>query len=252
MDNHSDHIQIQTTQNVKLQYEVAAIGDRLLAFLADFVIMAGMAGIIAWVYAEAVGFDTQATLIYGILLIMVPFSFYHVLLEVFNNGQSIGKRLMKIKVIRLDGTEPTLGNYVIRWLTRIIEIFGVFGMALLVILINGKGQRLGDLGGGTTVAKVKKRVSLDDTLLAFSTDNYVPTYPMAQTLTGRDIEIIKEAIFFFDRYNNHKIINACGMKVKTLFGMDPNRDFTPNDHFLRQVVNDYTYFKSLDETNAKY
>eukprot|EP01034_Spumella_vulgaris_P046118 gene46118-57505_t len=229
MNNNADHIQIQTTQNVKLQYEVAAIGDRLLAFLVDFIIMAGIGAIIAWVYQKTVGFTTQSSIIYGLLLVMIPFSFYHVLQEIFNNGQSIGKRLLKIKVIRLDGTEPTLGNYIIRWLTRIIEIFGIFGMALLVILVNGKGQRLGDLGGGTTVAKVKKRVSLDDTLLAFSTDNYTPTYPMAQSLSGRDIEIIKEAIFFFDRYNNHKVINACGMKVKLLLGMDPNKDFTPND-----------------------
>lgn len=249
MDHNTDHIQIQTTQNVKLQYEVAAIGDRLLAFLIDFIIMAGVGAIIAGIYQQTVGFSTQSTLIYGILLIMIPFSFYHVLLEIFNNGQSIGKRIMKIKVIRLDGTEPTLGNYIIRWLTRIIEILGIFGMALIVILVNGKGQRLGDLGGGTTVAKVKKRVRLEDTLLAFATENYAPVYPMAQTLSGRDIEIIKEAIFFFDQYNNYKVIDACGSKVKTLFGLDPNKDFTPNDKFLRNVVNDYTYFKSLDETN---
>lgn len=248
MSNYFDHIQVQTTQNVKLQYEVAAIGDRLLAFLIDFLIMAGIALIISMIYGGIVGFETQNTVIYGTLLILIPFSFYHPLLEIFNNGQSIGKRLMKIKVIRMDGTEPTIGNYIIRWLTRIIEMFGIFGLALIVILMNGKGQRLGDLAGGTTVAKVKKRVGLEDTLLAFTTENYVPRYPMAQTLSGRDIEVIKEALFFFDRYNNFNVLNACGMKVKTLFGFDPNKDLTPNDTFLRHVINDYTYFKSLDET----
>lgn len=248
MSNHFDHIQVQTTQNVKLQYEVAAIGDRLLAFLIDFIIMAGISLIIALVYDATVGFSTESKVIYGILLLLVPFSFYHPLLEILNNGQSIGKRLMKIKVIRMDGTEPTIGNYIIRWLTRIIEMFGVFGLALIVILVNGKGQRLGDLAGGTTVAKVKKRVGLEDTLLAFATENYVPQYPMAQTLSGRDIEIIKEVLFFFDQYGNFNVLNACGMKVKTLFGLDPNKDLTPNDTFLRNVVNDYTYFKSLDET----
>lgn len=250
MSNTIDHIQIQTTQNVKLQYEVGAIGDRLLAYIIDFIIMLGMALGIALVYEYTVGFDTESTTIYGVLLIMVPFSFYHPLLEIFNNGQSVGKKLMKIKVIRLDGTEPTVGNYIIRWLTRIIEMFGIFGLGLIVILINGKGQRLGDLAGGTTVAKVKKRVGLEDTLLAFVNENYTPTYPMAQTLSGRDIEIIKEVIFFFDQYNNFNVLNACGMKVKSLFGMDPNKDLTPNDIFLRNVVNDYTYFKSLDETKS--
>lgn len=250
MNTHFDHIQVQTTQNVKLQYEVSAIGDRLLAYIIDFIIMAGMATLIGVIYRLAVGFNTDTTQIFGIVLIVFPLAFYHLLLEVFNNGQSIGKKIMKIKVIRMDGTEPTFGNYLIRWIMRIIEMFGIFGLALITILVNGKGQRLGDLAGGTTVAKVKKRVGLNDTLLAFSTVGYTPRYPMVQSLSGRDIEIIKEAIYFHEQFDNHNVINACGMKVKTLFGLDPNKDTTPNPEFLRDVVNDYTYFKSLDETAA--
>ena len=192
--SHFEHIQVQTTQNVKLQYEVSAIGDRLLAYIIDYMIMLGIAALVALVYYEAFGFETQTTRIIGIVAILMPLAFYHLLLEVFNDGQSIGKKLMKIRVIRLDGTEPTLGNYVIRWLTRIIEMQGIFGLSLIVILVNGKGQRIGDLAGRTTVAKVKKRVSLSDTILSFSTENHIPQYPMAKTLSGRDIEVIKEAI----------------------------------------------------------
>jgi uncharacterized RDD family membrane protein YckC len=245
--SHFDHIQIQTTQNVSLRYEVSAIGDRLLAFIIDSVIVYGMAGIIALIYNYTMGFNGETSMIIGILLCVLPLAFYHVIMEIFNNGQSIGKKIMKIRVIRMDGSEPTIGNYVIRWLSRILEMTGIFGLALIVILINGKGQRLGDLAGGTTVAKVKKRVSLQDTILAFGSENYNPVYVMAKTLSGRDIETIKEALYFYRQYQNFNILNACGMKVKSLFGIDPNKDFTPNDVFLENVVNDYTYFKSLDE-----
>jgi len=245
--NNFEHIQVETTQNVKLRYEVSAIGDRIFAFWIDFLIMAGLSLAIFLIYSNVVKLNTQSADIIGMLVTAIPFGFYHVLLEVFNNGQSIGKRIMKIRVIRMDGTEPTLGNYIIRWLTRIFEIFGVYGLALIVILANGKGQRLGDIAAGTTVAKVKRRVRLQDTILAFSTENYVPVYAMAKTLSARDIEVIKEALYFHLEYNNFNIVNACGMKVKSLFGIDPNKDFTPNDRFLRDVVNDYTYFKSLDE-----
>lgn len=250
--NNFEHIQVETTQNVKLRYEVSAIGDRIFAFWIDFLIMAGLAFALYLIYDNIVGSDSESKNIIGMLVTAIPFGFYHILLEVFNNGQSIGKRIMKIRVIRMDGTEPTLGNYVIRWLTRIFEIFGIYGLALIVILANGKGQRLGDIAAGTTVAKVKRRVRLKDTILAFATENYVPVYPMAKTLSARDIEVIKEALFFHHEYNNFNIVNACGIKVKTLFGMDPYKNFTPNDVFLRDVVNDYTYFKSLDESGGSY
>lgn len=239
-----DHIEVQTTQNVKLLYEVSAVGDRLLAYLIDYIIMAGMCFFIWIAYDNIIGFGTEMKTVTGILTIISPLLFYHPLLEIFNNGQSIGKKIMKIKVIRLDGTEPTLGNYIIRWLTRILEMQGVFGLSLIVILINGKGQRLGDIAAGTTVAKVKKRVSLQDTILAFEQKGYEPQYPQVKNLSSKDIEVIKEAIHYHEKYNNFQVINACGMKVKTLFGMDPNSTAVPNEQFLRTVVNDFTYYKS--------
>ncbi len=244
--NSYDHIHIQTTQNVKLHYEISSIGDRLLAYLIDLIIIIGITLILLFLWDNTISFNGETNAVTGIVVCLIPAAFYHLLLEVFNNGQSVGKRLLKIKVIRMDGTEPTLGNYVIRWITRIFEMTGIFGLSLIVILINGKGRRLGDLAAGTTVAKVKKRVSLEDTILAFDTENYTPVYPHSQSLTSKDVEIIKEAIRYYSRYGNHEVVNACGMKVKTLFGIDPYKDFTPNEQFLITVVNDFTYYKSLD------
>lgn len=247
--NSYDHIHIQTTQNVKLHYEISSIGDRLLAYLIDLIIIIGITLILLFLWDNTISFNGETNAVTGIVVCLIPAAFYHLLLEVFNNGQSVGKRLLKIKVIRMDGTEPTLGNYVIRWITRIFEMTGIFGLSLIVILINGKGRRLGDLAAGTTVAKVKKRVSLEDTILAFDTENYTPVYPHSQSLTSKDVEIIKEAIRYYSRYGNHEVVNACGMKVKSLFGIDPYKDFTPNEQFLITVVNDFTYYKSLDPSN---
>lgn len=244
-----DHIQVETTQNVRLQYEIASIGDRIFAYILDAIIVYGLSLAIYFIYEKTVGFEgIQIKTVIGIVLLLFPMFFYHLLLEVFNNGQSVGKKILKIKVIRLDGTEPTLGNYAIRWLTRILEISGIgYGIALIVILINGKGQRLGDMAGGTTVAKVKKRVLLQDTILSFVHDNHVPTYPLAKDLSARDIEVIKEALHYFEKYKNHNILHACGMKVKVLMGIDPNTDFRPHVEFLTAVIDDYTYYKSREE-----
>jgi uncharacterized RDD family membrane protein YckC len=208
--------------------------------------MIGLTLLLYFPYERIIGFGNETTLISGIIICLFPLCFYHLLFESFNNGQSIGKKLLKIKVIRMDGTEPTLGNYVIRWITRIFEMNGIFGLSLIVILINGKGQRLGDLAAGTTVAKIKKRVSLEDTLIPFRAENYVPVYPQAEHLSSKDIEIIKEALNYQARFGNHEIINACGIKVKRVFGIDPYKDFTPNETFLKTVVNDFGYYRSID------
>lgn len=243
-----EHILIPTTQNVKLHFEVASIGDRLLAYLIDTGIITGVTLLIFFLWDITITFSGDTFTVIGIVACLMPAAFYHLLLEVFNNGQSVGKKLMRIKVIRMDGTEPTLGNYAVRWLTRIFEITGIFGLSLIVILADGKGRRLGDLAAGTTVAKVKKRLSLEDMIPAFDTQNYSPVYPQAQNLTSKDIEVIKEALNYRAKYGNHEVMNACGMKVKNLFGIDPYRDFTPNEQFLKTVVNDFTYYKSLDPT----
>lgn len=245
--NQFDHIDIQTTQNVRLHYEVSAIGDRIFAYLIDTSIVYGTALLINYLYFFIFDNISETLTIIGYALTLIPLLFYHVVLEIFNDGQSIGKKIMKIRVIRMDGTQPSIGNYAIRWLSRIIEITGVgYGIAIIVILINGKGQRLGDIAGGTTVAKVKNRTTLADTILAFSHENYQPIYIKSKLLSARDIEVIKEAIHFFLKYRNKHILDTCAFKVKTLFGIDIQTDTTNNYTFLNDVVNDYTYFKSQD------
>lgn len=243
----SEYIHVETTQNVKLHYEVSAIGDRLFAYIIDYLIMHGFALIVFLLYNYTVRFDSsEGNMIIGIVLVLLVPGFYHLIFELFNSGQSIGKKLLKIKVIRLDGTEPTLGNYLIRWLTRIIEMQGIFGLGLIVILINGKGQRIGDLAAGTTVAKVKKRLSIEDTVVSKTDSNYVPEYPQVQQLSAKDIEIIKEALHHHAKYENFNLINTCGMKVKTLFGLDPYSTKLPNHDFLQRVVDDFNYYQNTE------
>lgn len=106
------------------------------------------------------------------------------------NGQSIGKRARKIKVARMDGGRPSLGQYVMRWVLRPIDSISYLGA--LVILINGRGQRLGDLAAGTCVVSMRKRTSLDDTLLVQVEQGHVPLYPEAVRLTDGQAQLIEK------------------------------------------------------------
>ena len=145
-------VEVRTAQNVKIRYEAASIGDRIVAFFLDGIVLVaitvGLSGLVS---------SMEATLPVSVsVLLFLPLMMYHLLMEVFFNGQSIGKKTLNIKVVKLDGSRPSLGAYVIRWLFRILEITTFTGvLALIVILVNGKGQRLGDIAAGTTVVKIR-------------------------------------------------------------------------------------------------
>ena len=156
-------------------------------------------------------------------------------------GQSFGKKIMKIKVVRLDGAQPTFGNYLIRWLLRIIESGLVCSGAvpLIVILINGKGQRLGDIAAGTAVIKMKPRVTLNDATVVEIKEEYVPHYPEAANLTDRDVQLIKEILRTSVRDKNHEMLTALSDKVEGILGIKAT---TGPETFLRNVLQDFTYY----------
>src|ERR1700743_3830347 len=115
-------IRITTSQNIDIDYEVAGLGERILARLIDLAIF-----VLILILGSFIGSLTNLFLDPGVGLIIILtiyitlFVFYDLLFEVFMNGQSIGKRIMKIKVISLDGGQPRFGQYLLRWLFRIVD-----------------------------------------------------------------------------------------------------------------------------------
>src|SRR5690606_21050190 len=112
----------------------------------------------------------------NIAIVTVPFLLYHPLFEILMNGQSPGKRQMKIKVVSLDGSSPTIGGYLMRWLFRLVEVFMLRGaVAMVTIAANGKGQRLGDIAAGTTVVKlVPQHATSSDAVFTQVESDYQP------------------------------------------------------------------------------
>ncbi|HLC82856.1 MAG TPA: RDD family protein, partial [Bacteroidia bacterium] len=144
-----DNIKIQTTQNVDIEYELASIGDRILATLLDYLFFFGYT-LLVFLFFGLLNSDLEDYL-WLLVLCFLPILLYDLLCETFFQGKSFGKMIMKIKVVKLDGTQAGFGAYLLRWLLRIIDtrIFSG-GIALIAILANGKGQRIGDMAAGTT------------------------------------------------------------------------------------------------------
>lgn len=236
-----EHIRIETTQNVAIQYEVASVGDRLTAYFLDFLII--FAYIVFFVFfISQIGIFSS--MVEGVL-IMAPVLFYDLFCEIFLNGQSIGKRARQIKVAKLDGTQPSLFNYIMRWMLRPIDIWlasGVIG--LVVILWKGNGQRLGDIAAGTTVIKLKQRVTLDDTILTQVAENYTVSIPEVEMLSDYDIEVVKEVMNNYHKMADFKLRRTLTRKAQISLEkkMSINSGLSP-EVFLETILQDYNYIK---------
>lgn len=230
-----DAIRIDTAQNVGVDYEVASLGDRGLAYFFDALILVGYELGMLWLV-----FATDLHRVFpewmGWIAFGLPIMLYDLISEVLMNGQSIGKRARKIKVARLDGGRPSLGQYIMRQVLRPID--GISYLGALVILINGRGQRLGDLAAGTCVVSMRKRTSLDDTLLVEVEQGHVPLYPEAVRLTDGQAQLIKEVLYKNRGDNRALILLQASEKVQGLLNV--RTDQRPQD-FLLRVLKDYVH-----------
>lgn len=235
-------ISVGTTQNVSIEHPVASVGDRILAYLIDVVVIVAYYILMAlWVN---LAIQSDGLLWVWIVITIVPVMFYSLASEILMNGQSLGKKAMNIQVVRVDGTEPSVGNYIVRWLFRIIDIQLLSGaVAILTILINGRGQRLGDIAAGTTVIKLipSRRVHADS-MFVTTPDSYSPVFSEAQQLRSQDIEIIQRALAAERDHGNERPVMAIAQKIKALLNIETDM---PDAEFLHTVVRDYNHLNAL-------
>jgi len=231
-----DKIKIQTTQNVDIEYNLASIGDRILASLLDylFIIYFILLRLISAAY-----FRFSFSMIVFILELL-PIILYDLYCEILFEGKSFGKMIMKIKVVKLDGTRASIGSYFLRWILRIIDtvIFSP-GVALLVLVLNEKGQRLGDMAGGTTVVKLKHKIRLEDTILTQQQNvQYNPVFIQVTRLSDSDVAIIKEVLMMAWRTGNNDALQQLTSKTKGVLGITSSM---PDIQFLNTILQDYTF-----------
>lgn len=235
-------IEVKTTQNVILEYELADLRDRGIAFLIDLTVLG--VGIILLTSLGFGGFALEGTAatVFSIFVFCI-FLFYSLAMEVLNNGQSVGKMAMKIQVIKTVGGQATFSDYAARWVFRMIDIyFSLGGIASILVASSAKAQRIGDIVANTAVIKLmpKMNLKLNDVLAIKSQDSYKPQYIQAKQLDEVDVLLIKTTIERYRQFKNPAHTEAIHMladKIKTLLGIIPQAQ---NDlQFLQTVLNDY-------------
>ena len=240
-------VSIETSQHVKLSYEPAGVGERVLAFFLDgfFLGVYYLVALWIWGYVNQLGstdlaeLNNTAWIVY--VFIVLPLLLYHLVAEVISNGYSIGKKIVGIRVVKIDGTRATLSGYLVRWLFRLIEITMTSGvLAFITIIINGKGQRIGDILGKTCVVKERNKVKLDDTLFAEVAEAYEPVFPQVADLDDKDIRIIREVLNARSHYeydNWFLMLQKTRKKIEDRLGIQRNE--MQADEFLKTVIKDY-------------
>jgi uncharacterized RDD family membrane protein YckC len=234
-----DNFQIETAQNISIQQNVAHITTRIGSFLIDLIFIAAYILIIFFVM-QLLKINEGMKYMSMYLLISLPIFFYSLLFEVLMNGQTPGKYFNKIRVVKIDGSIPTFGSYLMRWLLRVIDFTLASGsVAVLTILLNGKGQRLGDLAASTTVISEKKKITLEDTVLEDVIESYMPKYSQVTLLNDNDIFTIKNIFSNAKKNNNHKVILSLHSKVLEITGITTNQKPIV---FIETILKDYYYF----------
>lgn len=259
---------IPTSFNIDLEFESAPFHTRMIAWIIDFVLQIFYIIIAYNVYASAAGNYARNISGYDMwalqLIILLPVFTYHFFCELFWNGQSVGKKLLGIRVVNDNGGKAAPGQYMIRWLLRssdlsvpIIIIAIVFGWIgalkalwittlmfvadLVLVAVHKKSKRLGDLAAGTLLIKANPKGNLEDTIFMEVSDSYVPVFPQVMRLSDRDINTIK-GILDTGRQTGHiQMVENASNRVKKVLAVE---SVMPAFDFLDTLLKDYNYLST--------
>ncbi|QOD61348.1 RDD family protein [Polaribacter haliotis] len=263
-------LQIKTAQNVNIKFRVANVGMRLLAFTADNVFKFAYLYIVYTVFDFAAlekVFNGDNWTVQAIsVLVLIPVTFYSLYTEILLDGQTIGKKLLKIKVINEDGFKPSISDYIMRWFLRIVDfnlfiliavyiysvdvpnedlIIGllfIFGklVGLLLIIFTKKNQRFGDIIANTVVIYLKDEVKFSDTILMNLENEYIPTYPNVIQLSDNDVRIIKDTFKSAKKFNDYKTQIKLRSKIQEVTGIVSKHK--SDAAFIETVLKDYNFY----------
>ena len=160
---------IETPERVPLAFSLASIGNRFLAAIIDHLIQYTVLIAVVLISADLMGYSAIGTpgeesvfadapkwaVAILVIAVFAIYFGYFIFFEWWWDGQTPGKRLMKLRVIREDGRPVTIFEAAVRNLLRLIDTMPgpMYSVGLITIFLNSKDQRVGDIFGGTVVIR---------------------------------------------------------------------------------------------------
>lgn len=235
------NLEINTAQNVNLDYQIVSVGERILAFLIDLFLF--------FVYFYLVELATEAMnmafsdhwTVFGLQqLLLLPVMFYSLYMHVLFNGRTVGKMVMKTRVVKADGNPAMWSDYMVLWLLRLVDIWIFLGsIGLLSIIFSERKQRVGDHAAGTVVISTKNKVTINHTILEEIADNYQPKFMNVTKLSDKDARLIKETYQIALKSNDYKTLQTLRKKVESV--LETSSDLY-DKQYIDTVLRDYNHF----------
>lgn len=235
------NLEINTTQNVNLDYKIVSVGERILAFLIDLFLF--------FVYFYIVELATEAMnmafsdhwTVFGLQqLLLLPVMFYSLYMHILFNGRTVGKMAMKTRVVKIDGSPARWSDYMVLWMLRLVDIWIFLGsIGLLSIIFSEGRQRVGDHAAGTVVISTKSTVKISHTILEEIADNYQPKFLNVTKLSDKDARLIKETYLIALKSNDFKTLNMLRKKVEIV--LETSSDLY-DKQYIDTVLRDYNHF----------
>lgn len=250
-------VKLDTGFNIEVEFALSPFHRRFFAWVIDLIIQLTYLWLGSKFLDALTDFSWNGN-IWPVVLFLLPFITYHFLSEIIMNGQSVGKMAMGIKVMTLQGGQPSLSQYLIRWLFRIVDFpvllfLGILGghmhwwmilfvfAGLICMIVTPKSQRVGDLVAGTILIDLKNRTSWQDTVFTEVESTYQPKYPQVMQLSDRDINTLKNIIETVKKRNDYDLSLKIADRIKSKLKMQSDQDSL---EFLQTLLKDYNYYST--------
>ncbi len=235
-----ESINIRTSQNVIINYELAPLRDRFLGLFIDIIVVLAVTFLLIFVLSRFNSELLNSIMRFAFFLL---FLFYSLGMEVLNNGQTLGKMAAGVKVLKLDGSRPSLSDFLMRTIFHFIDTgicVGVLGG--IFIATSEHKQRMGDRAANTVVVKLKtiSNFSLKDILNISTMEDYEPVYSEIKNIGEQDMLVIKNALIRHRNNpstNNALVLNKLALKMSSLLALEKRPK--NNIDFLKTLIKDY-------------
>ena len=236
------NLHINTTQNINLFFTTATIGERMLAYLVDLVIQIAYFIIVAFILLDNIFNNPDYSTSIALLLIALPIMFYSLVCESTMEGQTFGKKLLKIKVVKIDGYQAGFFDYFVRWIFAIVDIQMGFIPGVIAMVSTKHTQRLGDLAAGTAVISEKSKYNISHTILIEITEDYKPYFSQNQMIlfSDNDIRIIKENFELTNKSKNAVLLKKIAEKIYDVTKLTDK--FESDKKLIETFLKDYNYY----------
>jgi uncharacterized RDD family membrane protein YckC len=250
-------VKLDTGFNIEVVFPISPFHRRMFAWCTDILLM-----FLYWLFCEKIVFGLLGNKIankeWVWVLLGLPVLLYYPAMEILTNGQTVGKKLLGIRVITLEGGQASVSQYILRWLFRTVDfpiwIFpAIFTNALPwycsiltfsgigCVIISQKSQRIGDIIAGTIVIFTRSKTSWQDTVFTEVEAGYRPRYQQVMRLSDKDINSLKSIIGTVKKKNDHEIAFRIAERIKWKLSMHSDQDSLD---FLETLLKDYNYYTS--------